>query len=89
MFIEKVSFVPDHVHLAVQTHPSLSPANLVVALMNASEELMWKDFSHSVIQARLERLWQPGAYIGSYGDIESAKIGAYVRKWETADEVQL
>jgi REP element-mobilizing transposase RayT len=86
MFLEKVSFIPDHVHLAVQTHPSLSPAKLVVALMNASQELMWKDFANSVIQGRLERLWQPSAYIGSYGNMESAKVAAYVRKWETADE---
>ena len=86
MFIEKVSFVPDHVHLAVRTHPSLSPAAVVVALMNASQELIWKDFANSVIRGRVERLWQPKAYVGSYGDLESAKIAAYVRKWEAADE---
>ena len=89
MFIEKVSFVPDHVHLAVQTHPSLSPAKVVVDLMNASQEMMWKDFANSVIRGRVERLWQPGAYIGSYGDMESARIAAYVRKWEAADEDHL
>ena len=86
MFLEKVSFVPDHVHLAVRAHPSLSPAKIVVALMNASQELMWKDFANSVIRGRVERLWQPGAYIGSYGNMESAKIAAYVRKFEAADE---
>ena len=89
LFIEKVSFVPDHVHLAVRTHPSLSPAKVVVAMMNASQNLMWKDFANSVIRARVERLWQPGAYIGSYGVLESVKIAAYVRKWEAADEDHL
>jgi hypothetical protein len=39
-----------------------------------------------VIPARVERLWQPSAYIGSYGDLESIKIAAYVRKWESEDE---
>jgi hypothetical protein len=38
-----------------------------------------------VTQARVERLWQPGAYIGSYGDLQSAKIAAYVRQWEEAE----
>jgi putative transposase len=85
--IEKVSFVPDHVHLAVRAHPSAAPGKIVVALQNASRELMWRDFSESVIQAGVERLWQPSAYVGSYGDLESAKIAAYVRKWEQeADE---
>ena len=88
MFIDKVSFVPDHVHLAVRTHPSLSPAEVVVALMNASQELMWKDFANLVIRGARERLWQPSAYIGSYGDLESAKIAAYVRKWEADNEDQ-
>ena len=86
MFLEKVSFVPDHVHLAVRTHPSLSPAAVVAALMNAAQELMWKDFANAVIRARAERLWQPRAYVGGYGDLESAKIAAYVRRWEATDE---
>ncbi len=79
--LQKVSFVPDHVHLAVRLHPSVSPAELVVALMNASQEMMWSDFDDVVIRAGVERLWQPSAYIGSYGELESKKIGAYVRRW--------
>ncbi len=82
MTIEKVSFVPDHVHLALHVHPSLAPAKIVVALMNASQKLMWNDFADSVVCAAVERLWQPSAYIGSYWDLESAKIASYVRTWE-------
>ena len=44
MAVEKVSFVPDHVHLAVRIHPSVSPATTVVALMNTAQERMWSDF---------------------------------------------
>jgi putative transposase len=86
MAIEKVSFVPDHVHLAVDVHPSLAPAKIVVALMNASQELMWNEFADSVVGAAVERLWQPSAYIGSYGDLESAKIASYVRTWEQEED---
>jgi len=78
--LEKVSFVPDHVHVAVRVHPSLSPASIVVTLMNGAQEVVWRDFPNSAIQAGAERLWQPSAYIGSYGELESAKIGAYVRR---------
>ena len=85
LFIEKVSFVPDHVHLAVHVHPSHSPAKAVVELMNAAQEVVWKAFADSAIRARAERLWQPSAYIGSYGSLESVKIAAYVRKWEATD----
>jgi REP element-mobilizing transposase RayT len=84
-FIEKVSFLPDHVHLAVRLHPSRSPASAVVALMNASQELMWADFAGAVVQAGVDRLWQARAYIGSFGELESRKIAAYVRKWEATE----
>jgi REP element-mobilizing transposase RayT len=73
----KVSFVPDHVHVAVQTHPGISPASLVVLLMNSAQRLVWERFQASAIQARIERLWQPSAYVGSFGDWATH----YVRNW--------
>ena len=48
----KVSFVPDHVHLAVRTHPTVAPAALVVRLMNVAQELIWERFPDAAIQAR-------------------------------------
>ena len=83
---EKVSFVPDHVHLGVRIHPSVSPAMMVVELMNVAQELLWRDFADSVVRAGVERLWQPSGYIGAYGDLESAKIASYVRRWENGAE---
>lgn len=38
MALIKVSFVPDHVHIALRAHPAESPADLVVALMNAAQK---------------------------------------------------
>jgi REP element-mobilizing transposase RayT len=43
MHIEKVSFVPDHMHVAVRLHPALSPASIIVALMNVAQELLWRE----------------------------------------------
>lgn len=81
-FLEKVSFVPDHVHLAVRVHPTVVPANLVVALMNASQEVMWSRFGQYVITAGVDRLWQPSAYIGSFGDLKSNMVSRYVKRFE-------
>jgi REP element-mobilizing transposase RayT len=81
-FIEKVSFVPDHVHVAVRLHPTVAPAEVVVSMMNAAQQLMWDQCSESVIRADVDRLWQPSAYIGSYGDLTSNAVSAYVRKFE-------
>jgi putative transposase len=77
----KVSFVPDHVHLAVRTHPSVAPTDLVLTLMNAAQELLWQRFADAVIQARVDRLWQASAYVGGFGDLATPKIERYLQNW--------
>jgi REP element-mobilizing transposase RayT len=77
----KASFVPDHVHVAVQTYPGISPASLVVRLMNAAQRLVWERFRSAAIQAGIERLWQPSAYVGSFGDWATPQIQHYIRNW--------
>ncbi|XZE19345.1 transposase [Pirellulaceae bacterium SH449] len=50
--IEKVSFLPDHVHIAVSVHPVVSPAALVVALMNEAQEIVWEHFAGMLFAQR-------------------------------------
>jgi len=78
--LTKVSFVPDHVHVAVRIHPSVAPANLVVELMNEAQALMSGEFREHMIQAGQNRLWEASAYVGSYGDISLMKIKGYMAK---------
>jgi REP element-mobilizing transposase RayT len=68
--IIKVSFVPDHVHLAVQLHPTVSPADVVAALMNVAQDT-WED---GLVRDGLEQLWERSANIGSYGELASPQI---------------
>jgi REP element-mobilizing transposase RayT len=74
----KVSFVPDHVHLAVRLHPSISPSEAVVNLMNSAQAIMKRE----LITAGLNRLWQPSAYVGSFGDLASPQIRKYIEGWK-------
>jgi REP element-mobilizing transposase RayT len=79
--LRKVSFVPDHVHVAARLHPAEVPASLAAALMNAAQRVIWEQFPESAIQAGVERLWQPSAYVGSFGDLATAKVRQYLRNW--------
>jgi len=81
----KVSFVPDHVHIALNVHPAVAPGPLVVDLMNAAQAVIWRDFSADAIQARIERLWQPSAYVGSYGDLATPQVQAYLRSHRSGE----
>ena len=83
----KVSFVPDHVHVAVQVHPSVSPADVAVALMNAAQKVVFEQYSDAAIRARVDRLWQPSAYIGAYGDLASPQVSKYIENWSVAEVV--
>jgi REP element-mobilizing transposase RayT len=84
--IQKVSFVPDHVHIAVELHPTVSPAAVVVRLMNSAQDMMRERFWSDLIRAKVDRLWQASAYMGSFGDLRSAAVATYVRNWEKLNE---
>ncbi len=77
----KVSVVPDHIHVAVWSHPTIAPAELVVQLLSTSQSIMRDKFDGLLIQAGVPRLWKPSAYVGSYGDISKDHIRNYLRKW--------
>ncbi len=78
----KVSFLPDHVHLAMRGHPSIAPEKIVSELMNLAEEVMWERHSEHVIQAGVDRLFTPSAYVGGYGDLNSRALKRYLDRWE-------
>jgi len=75
--IIKLSFVPDHVHLAVRIHPTVSPPNVIAALMNVAQDTI----QASLIQAGLNRLWERTVYLGSYGDLSSPEVMKYLKNF--------
>lgn len=79
----KVSFVPDHVHVALMLHPAVAPSELAVTLMNRTQDFASENFSSQMVEKGLERLWQPSAYIGSFGDIRSAAMKKYMEDWNS------
>jgi REP element-mobilizing transposase RayT len=82
----KVSWVPDHVHVALASHPSLVPIELVLAFLNESQALMASQFNSWLLHADSQRLWKPGAYVGTYGDLATPQIQAYLRNWRAGNE---
>jgi REP element-mobilizing transposase RayT len=79
--LRKVSCLPDHLHLAIWSHPTVAPGRMALDLLNTSQELMRQQFEPLVVQAGSPRLWKPGAYVGSYGDISKDHVRNYLRRW--------
>jgi REP element-mobilizing transposase RayT len=79
--IDKVSFLPDHVHVAVTVHSTTAPADVALVLMNSGQEFIWRQYPHLAVRAKVERLWKPSAYAGSFGDLTSNAVRAYMHRW--------
>ncbi|HEX7334069.1 MAG TPA: IS200/IS605 family transposase [Pyrinomonadaceae bacterium] len=77
----KVSFVPDHVHVALRSHPSVSPASIAAGLMNSAQQVMQVE----MIEAGVNRLWMNSAYVGSYGDLSSPQICKFLERWRSSE----
>lgn len=76
--MRKVSILPDHCHIAIRSHPSVTPAEIVIELMNSAQDVVINE----LIRVGLDRLWEPSAYIGSYGDRASPQIRKYIEGWK-------
>ena len=74
--IIKVSFVPDHVHIALRLHPAISPAEVVASLMNLAQDVL----EDMLVFLGLDQLWQDSAYLGSFGDLASEQVRKYLRR---------
>ena len=79
--LRKITVLPDHVHIALHLHPAIAPGDLIVQLMNSAQETAVKAFPEVLIQVGVARLWQPSAYVGSYGDLHSGAIRKYMTNW--------
>jgi REP element-mobilizing transposase RayT len=79
--LRKVTVLPDHVHIAMCSHPTVAPGRVALELMATSQQLMRERFEPLVVQTGIPRLWKPGAYLGSYGDIAKEHVRNYLRRW--------
>lgn len=80
--LRRISIVPDHTHLALRIHPAVVPSSLILRLMNSSQEFLFRSHREEVLAAKLPQIWHPGAYLGTYGDVEAGRVKRYIREWE-------
>jgi REP element-mobilizing transposase RayT len=83
--LRKVSFVPDHVHLALLLHPAAAPAERVVTVMNAAQRVLAEQFPNELVRAKLPRVWQPSRYLGSLGELATPQVQKYLERWQSLE----
>jgi REP-associated tyrosine transposase len=77
--VDRATVLPDHVHLIVRITPKLSVEQVVLSLMNNGQYFVAKHFAGEFIQAKIDQLWQPSAYVGTCGELTTALLKAFLK----------
>lgn len=80
--IDRVTVVPDHIHLLVRSTPKLSIEECALCLLNNGQHFVGQRAPEALIQAKLEQLWQASAYAGTTGNFTTALVKAFLRERE-------
>ncbi|HKV38765.1 MAG TPA: IS200/IS605 family transposase [Blastocatellia bacterium] len=76
--IDQVSFVPDHVHLLVRAKPKQSVEDCALAQLNNSQHFVGTRYPAALIEAGINNLWAPGAYVGTCGRVTTAEVKSFL-----------
>jgi REP-associated tyrosine transposase len=78
--IDRMSILPDHVHLMVRTVPKTSIEDCALALMNNAQHWMAQRFAPVLVKEKVDRLWQSSAYAGTCGEVTTALVKWFLHK---------
>jgi putative transposase len=77
--IDQVTVLPDHVHMLVRITPKISIEQVVLSLMNNGQNFVVKHSPLTLVEANIDQLWQPSAYVGTCGELPTALLKAFLR----------
>jgi putative transposase len=77
--IDRATVLPDHVHMLVRTKPQMSIEQCALLLMNNGQYFVGERWPTRLIEAKVDQLWQPSAYVGSCGELPTALLKTFLR----------
>ena len=81
--VDQATILPDHVHLLVRITPKISVEQAALSLMNNGQYFIAKHFPLTLVEAKIDQLWQPSAYVGTFGtcgELTTALLKAFLRR---------
>ena len=73
--LHTLEVMPDHVHMCVESDPSVAPAKLAAQFKGYTSRLLRQEFRH--LRSQLPSLWSRSYYIGSVGHVSEAAVRRY------------
>jgi putative transposase len=79
--IHALEIMPDHVHLFLETDPTLAPAHIAAQFKGFTSKVLRDEFPF--LKSRLPTLWSRSYYIGSVGHVSEATVRKYIKSQQT------
>jgi putative transposase len=80
--VDRATIVPDHTHLLVRIAPKMSIEECALSLLNNGQYFVREQAPETLIQAKIEQLWQASAYAGTTGTFTTALVKAFLSERE-------
>ena len=74
--LHTLEVMPDHVHMVVESDPSMAPAKLAAQFKGYTSRVLRQEFRH--LRSQLPSLWSRSYYIGSIGHVSEATVRRYI-----------
>jgi putative transposase len=78
--IDRMTVLPDHVHLLVRTVPKMSIEACALSLMNNAQHWLAQRFAPVLVKEKVDQLWQASAYAGTSGEVTTALMKWFLRR---------
>jgi len=74
--IHALEIMPDHVHVFVESDPTLAPSHLAAQFKGFTSRVLREEFPS--LKSRLPTLWSRSYYVGSVGHVSEKTVRAYI-----------
>jgi REP-associated tyrosine transposase len=78
--LDRISVVPDHIHLLVRIVPKMSIEECALSLLNNGQYFVDEHAPHVLVEAGIEGLWNASAYAGTCGQVTTALLKKFLSK---------
>lgn len=79
--IHALEIMPDHVHMFVESDPTMAPARLAAQFKGFTSQQLREEFPW--LKSYLPSLWSRSYYIGSIGAVSETTVKRYIAKQKT------
>lgn len=76
--VDRLTLLPDHLHLLIEAIPNVSVEECVLAIMNNTQQWMTKRFGRVLKETGGWNVWQPSFYAGTVGEHTTAQVKQFL-----------